>query len=1425
MLSHTTLWLSIALCVFRAGAQSPANCLTGTINTYTPVYGFGCDSSSLQVGATTGFSAGDKVLLIQMQVPQVDLSNSASFGALLNSTCIGNYEFNRILSASGNSIQLKFDLIRPYDVSGKVQLVRVPEYDSATVCGITCLPWNGVIGGVLALDVKTKLTLNGSIDVNGKGFRGGMVEPNFIDWFFGEQEYFYPPVSTLSAEKGEGIVQIPQDHSFGRGRAGNGGGGGNAHNAGGGGGGNAGAGGDGGLEITNLPSAPTPNTNGIGGAAFFNTNTNKVLLGGGGGAGHANDAKGSSGGTGGGIIFITANTMQTNSFQISANGVDVLGGIDQNDGQGGGGAGGTIMLDIGQINGALVCALKGGRGGSNPYTPAFQLHGPGGGGGGGKLLLAQNSPTVMAQLQGGINGFTSQNLTNGALSGVAGISLNSFAVPTSNSPSHPVSNNLQLLVQSPQCAGFANGQIGVFQSSALAFQINGGPWQADSVFTNLPPGNYQLGLQFSGGCTLDTSALLLAVPPLVDTLVSLIPASCIAGGEIIVAAISGTPPFEFQLNNGAWNALGIFSNLSAGNFTISTRDSSGCTQSSSFTIDAPPPIAATLLAKTDATCITGGSIVVEASSGTPPFSYNSNGTSSQPNGTFMNLPAGNYTIDIEDDAGCSLSQNYSIEPPPLLIDTLLLKANATCIAGGSLVVQALSGTPPYSFNLNGGLWQPNGAFANLPAGNYSIVLQDDAGCTLSQNYSIEPPPPLVDTLLVLVNATCVAGGSLLVQAISGSPPYAFNLNGGAWQSSGAFTNVPVGTNTISLTDNAGCSLFQNYSIDPPPQLLDTLLAQINATCVAGGTLSVQAISGTPPYSFSLNGGSWQSSGAFPNLSAGNHTIDLTDGAGCNLSHTYSIAQPLPLIDTLITLTNATCVTGGNLVVQAISGNPPYSFSLNGAAGQPGGSFTNLPPGSYTIALTDDAGCSQSHTYSITTPPPLIDTLITLTNASCVTGGSLVVQAISGTPPYSFSLNGAAWQANGVFANLPIGSHVIALTDAAGCTQDNTYNIAPPPPLVDTLLVQTNATCVTGGSLVVQVVSGTAPFIFQLNSGTGQSNGTFANLAAGQYQISITDAAGCTQMRSYAILPPPPARDSLLAQTEIGCGALGSLTFQAIAGTGPYQFRLNSSAWQSNGLFQNLGSGTYTVVMQDAAGCTYSSVHTIVPYFPLQLILDSLGGVDCRHAMGFLSVSANGGKEGYFFELSHNGQIQTNGLFTALAAGFYSLIVTDAAGCTSILEGVEIPNQIDSVTTFQTVSIYEGSWYELPDGQKTGKPGQYPFMYQTTDGCDSLHIIDLIVQKRHVYVPNIFSPNDDGQNDFFSVFSDASLENVELLQVYDRWGELVFEKQNFTPNVEKNGWDGNYRGRSVNPGMFVWVLNATFVDGLKLQLKGEVTLIR
>jgi len=398
-------------------AQNPIN---GIINDYSPVTGFECDSSVLLVSGTSGLAAGDLVLLIQMQGSAISKANNSTFGDILSNGSAGNYEFNRVESITAGKVRLRYKITRSYEVSGSLQLVRVPEYADVTAQQSTCQAWDGSTGGVFVIDVSGTLTMQGDIDVSALGFRGGQA----VDAATAgndETNYFYPFNPILSGAKGEGIAIITSNESYGRGKAANAGGGGNAHNAGAGGGGNAGAGGFGGLEYYNIPGQPTLNTNGIGGLKIFESNSLKATMGGGGGAGNVNDSAGESGGNGGGIIIIRANAIQSNDFKLLANGGNVVSpGTNRNDGQGGGGAGGTILLQANNLLDILKAELKGGNGGNCLFNVETQIIGPGGGGGGGKLAANQAFPNLGWDNSGGANGIANQNLSNGAEPGQSG---------------------------------------------------------------------------------------------------------------------------------------------------------------------------------------------------------------------------------------------------------------------------------------------------------------------------------------------------------------------------------------------------------------------------------------------------------------------------------------------------------------------------------------------------------------------------------------------------------------------------------------------------------------------------------------------------------------------------------------------------------------------------------------------------------------------------------------------------------------------------------------------------------------------------------------------------------------------------------------------------------------------------------------------
>lgn len=389
---------------YSASAQTN---IGGTINVYTPVQAIdtsGC-TDMLTVGSAVGFAPGDTVLIIQMKGASVDSANSSSFGTVTALGAAGNYEFSSVAGLVGNQVLLSGRLQHTYSIQGRVQLVKVPVYSSAIVGPpLTAPNWNGSTGGVLVLFVSGTLTLNSDIDLDGEGFRGGNISNN-PDGGCGNNsinDYFYDVYQGGSswleggAEKGESVAEVSTLKMGGKGKLASGGGGGNKHNTGGGGGANYTSGGKGGNEMVGC----SQNANGGIGGAALPYSTNKVFLGGGGGCGDFNNNVGTVGTNGGGLIIIKAQTVVGNNYSIKSNGLDQNGFIGSiGDGAGGGGAGGTILLDVQSFSGNLTLQVNGGDGGDQTASNAYGCFGPGGGGGTGIVLISAVPCLQMCQFK------------------------------------------------------------------------------------------------------------------------------------------------------------------------------------------------------------------------------------------------------------------------------------------------------------------------------------------------------------------------------------------------------------------------------------------------------------------------------------------------------------------------------------------------------------------------------------------------------------------------------------------------------------------------------------------------------------------------------------------------------------------------------------------------------------------------------------------------------------------------------------------------------------------------------------------------------------------------------------------------------------------------------------------------------------------
>lgn len=422
-------------------AHTLAVSISGQINDYAAVVSIG--SQSIVVDDASAFSSTDKVLIIQMKGAIIREDDDAAYGSVSNYGNAGNYEINEVASVEGNTLLLVHPVGSFYDASDIVQAVRIPQYARAEVTApLTAKTWDGTTGGILALEVTGKLTLQADLDAQAVGFRGGDLNGHAVK---GGTTYICPFSSGQGGIKGEGITEVPQAAC--RGRLANGGGGGNDHNGGGGGGGNYGTGGVGGHGwlSNNAGSLSDTDKGGRGGVpldTLYELGITKLFLGGGGGGGHQNNGASVPAANGAGIVVVIADTLEAaGAVSILANALDAT-DVHVNDGAGGGGAGGAILLEVNTyINPEnLTLDVSGGKG-ANVYTR--DQHGPGGGGAGGYVntTSALSDDISIDTTAGGPGLFISSNTSNpyhntshGAVAGTPGAVLTSLFLQVSSDP-------------------------------------------------------------------------------------------------------------------------------------------------------------------------------------------------------------------------------------------------------------------------------------------------------------------------------------------------------------------------------------------------------------------------------------------------------------------------------------------------------------------------------------------------------------------------------------------------------------------------------------------------------------------------------------------------------------------------------------------------------------------------------------------------------------------------------------------------------------------------------------------------------------------------------------------------------------------------------------------------------------------------------
>ncbi|WP_276379347.1 T9SS type B sorting domain-containing protein [Flavobacterium sp. H4147] len=773
----------------------------------------------------------------------------------------------------------------------------------------------------------------------------------------------------------------------------------------------------------------------------------------------------------------------------------------------------------------------------------------------------------------------------------------------------------------------------------------------------------------------------------------------------------------------------------------------------------------------------------------------SNGTSTNAGPVrISNLTAGQYTVvaTLVNNPFCTVSTLFTIEQPAAELTLTTTKADITCAAGnndGQITATAIGGWDngyEYQLLLNGTVlvdYSAQAVFPGLSAGNYTINVRDNAGCIDTATEVLVVPAPIV--INATANATMLTCFGDKSGVITVDPPtggqgsnYMYTLNivsanpvvSSGPQSSPVFSGLGAGTYTITVTDGFNCSATStNIVINEPTEVVPTLVEETSQTCLTQATLTLSAVGGTAPYtysddaSFTTTLGTFTSSVTFA-VPVGKHSYYVKDAIGCVGFVSNEIAiDPLEPLDIDVDVTNAVVkCTGeatGVIVAEAKGGLGNYVYTLENAGGtvvqgpQSTGIFEDLVIGDYIVKVVSGDCEDASALITINEPPVALQATFDATNVSCFgeNNGKIVVTATGGTGQikYAISPDLNQFDSINIFDKLTFGTYTVIAQDENGCYV-MTDVVITQPALPLSAAVTPNSIlgeqCVgdLNGEFTIDIAGGTAPYTVSLDNINGPfvavtgTQHTFDGLAGGNHTAFVKDANGCDY--EIEVLVPTAVDLDPLREVVYGCETnTVTVTINGTVDPSEVDYALDNQAgpYQLDNVFKDVAPGTHVIYARHTNGCIQPTASfNIVAFDKLTIKLS-----DGQPEMNVISVTGVGGAPSY--EYSFNGEpFTTSNKYKIYKSGDYEVIVRDQNGCTA------------------TMIV--------------------PMTY--VDVC----------------IDNYFTPNGDGISDTWGPGC-TNIYNNLVFEIFDRYGRVI-AKYHYG---EK--WDGKYQGSELPTGDYWYVL--------------------
>ena len=719
----------------------------------------------------------------------------------------------------------------------------------------------------------------------------------------------------------------------------------------------------------------------------------------------------------------------------------------------------------------------------------------------------------------------------------------------------------------------------------------------------------------------------------------------------------------------------------------------------------------------------------------------------------------------------------------------------------------------------------------------------------------------------------LSDGAASVTVNGGTSPFTYSWlpTGG---SAATASNLAAGSYDVMVVDSNGCMVTETVVVSQPDTLTATIFGQIDPGCFGANTgeSSVMGFGGTEPYTYLWDDPNTQTTETAIGLPAGDWVVEVADVNGCIATDTVMFMNADPFAGSIDVDQSVTCFGETNGQATVVANGTNLTYQWDDPLLQQTATASNLPAGTWNVIVASSQTCDTTYTVDVTEPGLLVVAASEDSPVSCNGGADGVASTVvtGGTTPYSYQWDDPNNITTATANLLAAGTYNVVVTDANQCTATTSVAITEASAITIALNIDSASCNGLSDAQVEAIVSGGTPaYTYEWSPGAIAGN-PLTGIPAGSYSLTVTDANSCIATFQNVLVPEPlEIQLSLVQSVDVSCNgaADGLIEVAAVNGTPSYTYLWDDPNAQTTATAQNLDPGTYSLTVTDANGCTANWLNEEITE-PDELIVTvtSTTPITCDYSEdGMAETDVVGGTPAYNYVWSDaNGQ--TGGTAIDLAAGDYTVTVTDANGCVAAANAtidppinvltagfsispetgdqplpITVTNTSVGGTAFEwnfgdgnTITTFDTSSFEYLYAD-SGAFTVYLIAYNDVTGCSDTLVLENAVYinpTSELVVPNVITPNGDGINDMFPIdpvendFFPFLIRNIIDFkgEVYNRWGEKVYQ---WTQPLA--GWDGRTTsGIVLNAGTYYYVITAKGIDGDAItdyEIKGDVTLIK